>query len=194
MAKLEQSIKDILKRKGLTLTDLANRIGSTPSNLLQSIKRNPKMERVQEIARALNTTVAEILDEPPTGALGFTVIGGQFYQLNRPAESMAQIPVYGRYDTLSEEIKVFVERAVNAEKPISIMGVIETYEYFSLVYEPKSSIFLLSLCFENKRIETKKKKKKEYLARREEGRKKNVKWSIEAVVDGIIGDLDGHDL
>ena len=192
MTKLEQSIKDILKRKGLTLTDLANRIGATPSNLLQSIKRNPKMERVQEIAHALNTTVAEILDEPPTGALGYTIIGGQMYQLNRPAPSMAQIPIYGRYDLLREWITVFIAKSVEGKQPVTTMGIIETLAFFSLVYEPESSLFILSLCYGDKKIDTITYSKLDYAYLHEGDDENNAKWPVDEIVNDIINDLEGY--
>lgn len=149
------------------------------------------MERVQEIAHALNTTVAEILDEPPTGALGMTIIGGQLYQLTRPAETMAQIPIYGRYDVLREDIRDFVTVAISSTKVSAIMGAIETMEYFTLVYEPESSLFILALCYGNKKTETIKYSKLEYAYWREGDTEKTVKWTVNEVVSDIINDLEG---
>ena len=53
MEAIEKNLKDICRAKGLTVTDVANRMGADPSNLLSSIKGNPKLSTLQDIADAL---------------------------------------------------------------------------------------------------------------------------------------------
>lgn len=51
---LEQKIKMALAYTGISQAELARRIGTTPSNLNQKIKRNTlSMEDMEEIAKAM---------------------------------------------------------------------------------------------------------------------------------------------
>ena len=65
MDSIVKNLKDICRAKGLKLTDVANRMGVDPSNLLSSIKGNPKLSTLQDIANALQISVSELLTMRP---------------------------------------------------------------------------------------------------------------------------------
>lgn len=52
-------LKKILDEKGLTQTDLADKLGITKGTLSSNLK-NPKLETIQKIAAALNLEVADL--------------------------------------------------------------------------------------------------------------------------------------
>ena len=52
-------------KQGLTLEQVANRLGITPTGIVQweQNRRNPKLSTLQKIARALDIDVMELIDE-----------------------------------------------------------------------------------------------------------------------------------
>lgn len=63
---------------------MADRIGSGLSNLVTSVKGNPNLSTLQEIAEVLAIPVSELLTQRPESAEGLVIIGGQTYQLSMP--------------------------------------------------------------------------------------------------------------
>ena len=122
MVNIEDNLREICRRKGLRLSDVANRIGSGQSNLVSSAKGNPKLSTLQEIAAALNVSISELLTMRTDSAQGLVIIDGQTYQLSRPATATVQLPSFARYDTLREEIKDFIKKCVDGSEPASKMG------------------------------------------------------------------------
>lgn len=64
-------IKELLKQKGMTAKDLAAKIGISEGALSKSISGNPTLERLEEIASALEVDITALFDrsaaETPTG-------------------------------------------------------------------------------------------------------------------------------
>ena len=191
MEAIEKNLKDICRAKGLTVTDVANRMGADPSNLLSSIKGNPKLSTLQDIANALQVSISELLTRRPEKATGVAIIDGQIFQVSKPAANVVQLPVYERYSDLRDTIKEFVAKAIEADESSSIMGLVETYEVFSLVYDHHKYIFLLSLCYANGKTLTIAYDKLEFCDWKDEDTEETVKWSLADVTQEIINDIEG---
>ena len=191
MDSIETNLQAICRQKGLSLTDVANRMGASPSNLLSSVKGNPTVSKIQDIANALQVSVSELLTMRPEKATGVAIIDGQVYQVSKPAANVVQLPVYERYSDLRDDIKEFVAKAVKADENNSIMGLVETYEVFSLVYDHHKCIFLLSLCYANGKTLTIAYDKLEYCSWKEEDTEDTVKWNLADVTQEIINDIEG---
>ena len=80
MADIEQNLREIAKAKGLKLSDIAARMGTTVSNLLTSVKGNPTVSKIQDIAGALGVGVSDLLTLRPEAAKGLVVIDGKTWQ------------------------------------------------------------------------------------------------------------------
>lgn len=55
-------IKEICKEKGMTLQELAKALNITYQSLSESIKGNPTLLRLYEIAKALDVDIVELFD------------------------------------------------------------------------------------------------------------------------------------
>ena len=192
MVSIETNLKEICRRKGLSLTDVANRIGTSPSNLLSSVKGNPTISKLEDIAEALQVSIAELLTNRPEKALGIVLIDGQTYQLSKPATSTLQIPTYDRYDVLRGELRTFIANSIKAAEMTSKMGILETMEVFSLVYDGYNTKFILSLCYADGKTATMTYDRLEYCSWREEDTEETVQWDLQQVTDDIINDLEGY--
>ena len=192
MINVEENLRGICRRKGLRLSDVAERIGCGQSNLVSSVKGNPKLSTLQDIANALGVSVAELLMMRPDSALGLVVIDGQTYQLSKPATSTVQLPFYARYDTLQEEIKNFIKKCINGGESDSKMGLVDTMEVFALVYDSLAPKFILSLCYSDGQTLTCVYDKLEYCDWDQKVSEDDAPWDIKAVSEEIINDIEGR--
>ncbi len=190
MIYVEENLREICRRKGLRLSDVADRMGSGQSNLISSVKGNPSLAKLDEIANALQVSVSELLTMRPEKATGVAIIDGQVYQVSKPAANVVQLPVYERYSDLRDDIKEFVAKAIEADESSSIMGLVETYEVFSLAYDHHKYLFLLSLCYANGKTLTIAYDKLEFCSWKDEDTEDTVKWDLHAVTQEIINDIE----
>lgn len=65
---MELKIKEILKSKGLTSAQLAERIGITKGALSNSINKNPTLSTLEKIAEALDVQVVDLFENKATTA------------------------------------------------------------------------------------------------------------------------------
>ncbi len=190
MDSIETNLKAICRQKGLSLTDVANRMGASPSNLLSSVKGNPTISKIQDIANALQVSVSELLTMRPEKAAGVTVIGGQVYQISKPAAGVVQLPVYERYDTFRDDIKDFVAKAVEADENTAKMGIVETFEVFCLSYDTHTATFHLTLCYSTGKTLSITYSKLEYCDWKDTDTEETVKWDLHEVTQEIIDDIE----
>ena len=191
MEAIEKNLKDICRAKGLTITDVANRMGADPSNLLSSIKGNPKLSTLQDIADALQISISELLTRRPEKATGVAIIDGQVFQVSKPAANVVQLPVYGRYDDLRDAIRVFVKNVLEKKQNDSMMGMVEAFEVFSLLYDAHDPCFFVSLCYADGRMMTFSYHKLEYGNWKNEETGEVIEWDIQYLTEDIINDIEG---
>lgn len=191
MINVEENLREICRRKGLRLSDVADRVGAGQSNLINSVKGNPKLSTLREIANALNISVSELLTMRPDTAEGIAIIDGQTFQLSKPATNTVQLPVFDRYDALREEVKEFTKKAIEGPETVSKMGLLETMEVFSLVYDHHAAKFYLSLCYADGKTHTIKYDKLEYCDWKDGDTEETVKWNLANITTDIINDIEG---
>ena len=190
MDSIETNLKAICRQKGLSLTDVANRMGASPSNLLSSVKGNPTISKIQDIANALQVSVSELLTMRPEKATGVAIIDGQVYQVSKPAANVVQLPVYERYSDLREDIKEFVAQAVEAGENSAKMGILETFEVFCLSYDIHDAKFHLNLCYSDGKTLSMAYQKLEYCNWKDEDTDETVKWDLHALIQELSTDIE----
>ena len=191
MEAIEKNLKDICRAKGLTVTDVANRMGADPSNLLSSIKGNPKLSTLQDIADALQISISELLTRRPEKATGVAIIDGQVFQVSKPTANVVQLPVYERYDDLRVAIRAFVKNVLEKKQNDSMMGMVEAFEVFSLLYDAHDPCFFVSLCYADGRMMTFSYHKLEYGDWKDEETGEVIEWDIQYLTEDIINDIEG---
>ena len=192
MDSIETNLKAICRQKGLSLTDVANRMGASPSNLLSSVKGNPTISKIQDIANALQVSVSELLTMRPEKASGVVILDGQTYQISRPSINVVQIPQYDRYDVFRSEISKFIRDCIKGEETKSKMGMLESFEVFSLVFDHHKQLFHLSLCYGDGKTLTFSYDKLEYCGDwRDDDTEETVCWDVDYLIQEIINDLEG---
>ena len=65
-------IKEVIKERGTTVQDLAERLGITRVGLSQHINGNPSVEVLERIASAIGCPVTELFEQPNKDVLSLT--------------------------------------------------------------------------------------------------------------------------
>ena len=190
MSQIETNLKNICRVKGLSLTDVANRIGTSPSNLVNRVKGNPTISTIEDIAAALNVSVSELLSKAPEKAQGIAIIGGQVYQLSHPAPSTIQLPYFDRFDALRKEVAAFIKKAVKSGDLVSKVGLLETTEVFTLIYDPLPAKFYLSLCYGDGEIASFAYDKLEFAKWPDDRKADEPDWDVPSVTEEILSDIE----
>ncbi len=58
-------IKEIIKERGLTIGDIAEKLGIARETATRQINGNPTIETLQKYAEALNVPIFELFEVPP---------------------------------------------------------------------------------------------------------------------------------
>ena len=144
---MELRIKEICRAKGLTIADIADKLGMDSSNLYSSLKGNPSLKRLQQVAEALNVGIDELFAErEPEIFAGTLSIDGQVFKVVRATTNTLQVPRFNNYTEFRGMVRAFVEKNVNSDFPVSVMGVLDSTRAFSVAYVPGEKTFVLSLC------------------------------------------------
>ena len=194
---MENRIKSILKDKGLRMADLANRIGMGQSNLLTSLRNNPKLSTLEEICKALGIEMAELFGGKANKGDGIIILNGETYMVSRPASRTVQLPSYTDYSILRNDIKRFVKTCIKEQVANSLCGLVEDFEFFTLNYDRDNSCdadgyhyekFILTICYGNKQTWIHQYDLYEY------NQKDNNKWDSSLVISEIVNDIEGYAL
>ncbi len=69
---MDLRIKEVIKEKGSSIQELADRIGINRVTLSNSINGNPTVETLNKIADALCVPVTELFEQPKSDSLALT--------------------------------------------------------------------------------------------------------------------------
>ena len=144
---MEERIKELLRKQGLHMSDLADRMGTDPSNLKKSLTNNPKLSTLQEAARALGVQLHELFTPNlPSRPKGVVFVDGRSYALVE-MPCVVKIPTFGDHTRLRNDIKYFIKDSVAEEMINAFCGVVDGFELISLVYDCRQKAFYLTLYY-----------------------------------------------
>ena len=69
---MNSRIKDVIKEKGMTITELADKMGINRVNLSNMVNGNPTVETLNKIADALCVPVTELFEQPKKDSVSIT--------------------------------------------------------------------------------------------------------------------------
>lgn len=105
--------------------------------------------------------------------------------------SEVTIPRYLPDDSFQHEISDFVTARLNDSKTASIMGLMEKYAFFCVVYDSAECRFILSVCYEDGKTWSRAYDKLEYCDWKEEDTEETVQWNLRDITNALIGDIEG---
>lgn len=67
-------IKELCREKGMTISAIAEQIGTTQTSLSRALgdNGNPTLETLEKIATALGVNISELFDQPKNNTAGIT--------------------------------------------------------------------------------------------------------------------------
>lgn len=69
---MDLRIKEVIKEKGMTITELADKMGINRVNLSNMVNGNPTVETLNKIADAIGCPVTELFEQPKNDSLSLT--------------------------------------------------------------------------------------------------------------------------
>lgn len=79
-------IKEIIKEKGLTVAEVANRMGVVAPALSRVINGNPTVEMLQRISNVLGVHITELFTTDDSTVSGFIKIKGAIHEIHSMEE------------------------------------------------------------------------------------------------------------
>lgn len=192
---MENRIRAILRDKGLRMSDLATRVGMSQSNLVASLRNNPKLSTLGNICHVLGIEMVELFGGKAEKGEGVIILGGQTFSVSKPTPRTVQLPTYTDYSVLRNDIKRFIKDRISDQSTGVICGMVEDFEFFNLTYDHDDidgnqelvyEKFILTICYENKKVWTNQYDLYEY------SRNGEAIWDIPSVVSEITNDIEGY--
>ena len=87
-------VTEICKQRGISMSELCNRIGIKQPNLSQSLKGNPTIGTLKAIADSLNVKLSELFEEPAEEVNGFLEVKGELKKITCAKDL---IPIVGTF-------------------------------------------------------------------------------------------------
>ena len=155
-------IKEIAKAKGITMGEIADKMGINPVNLSASLNGNPTLNRLQEVAAILGVEVSDLFVQDSSYINGYIETGNNIYPVKSreqfigiidKVDGIVQIPLCTRGENLKENIEAFYYKSINNAESGAIMMRYGINEVFTLTYDSDHKRFSLTLCKGNGVIE-----------------------------------------
>ena len=70
-------VKEICRAKGITITQLAERLDIKQESLSRAINGNPTKDTLERIAEALNVSIIELFEQPATDIINCPYCGNK---------------------------------------------------------------------------------------------------------------------
>ena len=155
-------IKEIAKAKGITMGEIADKMGINPVNLSASLNGNPTLNRLQEVAAILGVEVSDLFIQDSSYINGYIETGNNIYPVKSKeqligiidkVDGIVQIPSCTRGENLKENIEAFYYKSINNAESGAIMMRYGINEVFTLTYDSDHKRFSLTLCKDNGIVE-----------------------------------------
>ena len=166
-------VREILKIKGITIKELAIRMGVTASAVSQLLANpNPSIQLLERIANVIGVDVMDLFAEDFSYINGYVETSNniypvksreQFVALIDKVEGIAHIPSFSREDIYKTEIKEFLDISINESKSCAKMMRYGINKVFTLSYDAESQKFSLTQCIGNGEVKFKLFDIKDYL-------------------------------
>lgn len=143
MIDMKLLVKELCKKHGLTLSQLADKMGVSLSNLSASISGNPSLKRLEDIAKNLGVDIYDLFEKPEdaSGIVGLVDIQGESYKIFSAKDWMkvcGKVPgfidffVYDKDSDLLNDIKKFIHEGIEKKNCASMSGRFGIFEAFVL--------------------------------------------------------------
>lgn len=149
-------IRETLKEKGISIKELAARMGVTPSAVSQLLANpNPSIQQLERIANVIEVDVMDLFAQDFSYINGYIETGDNIYPVKSreqfigiidKVDGIVHIPSCSREDALKNSVKDFCVRSVESNMSGAIMNRYGVNKVFTLTYDADSQKFSLTQC------------------------------------------------
>lgn len=149
-------IREILKSKGISIKELAFRMGISPSAVSQLLANEyPSMQVLERIAKAIDVDILDFFAQRYSYLNGYVEIGGEIYPVRSRDQLMSiidkvdgivHIPSFARQDHHKKSIQEFLSNSITTGQNNAVMARYGVREVFTLSYDAQSEKISLTTC------------------------------------------------
>ena len=149
---MKTRVLEICKKRGISLGELADRIGIQQANLSKSLNNNPTLNTLKAVADNLNVEITELFERPEKQIEGYLEVGGAIQKITSVADLLPLVGTFGirsysSYKVCKSDVSAFIKESLKAkEKYSSFAGILEGKMLFSISHcaAAEDSLFMLS--------------------------------------------------
>jgi transcriptional regulator with XRE-family HTH domain len=158
-------VREILKSKGVSIKELAFRMGISPSAVSQLLANEyPSMQVLERIAKAIDVDILDFFAQRYSYLNGYVETGGeiypvrsreQFMEVTNKVDGIVHIPSFKNQADYKNIIREFLSNAIDSGKSDALMARYNLKEIFTLTYDANSEKISLTLCISDGEIKFK---------------------------------------
>lgn len=149
---MKTRVIEICKKRGISLGELAEKIGIKQANLSKSLNNNPTLNTLKTVADNLNVEITELFEDNKQEINGYLEAGGVIHKVTSVSDLLPLVGTFGiqsysSYKVCKKDVKDFLKTCVNGkEKASSFAGILDGKMLFSIshISEEEDSLFMLS--------------------------------------------------
>lgn len=152
-------IRETLKEKGISIKELAQKMGVTPSAISQLLANpNPSIQQLERIAKVIGVDIMDLFAQDYNYINGYFETEGiiypvknreQFMGVFERVDGIVHIPTYNNDGIYEGAVRGFCTRSIADGKSGATMMRYGINEVFTLSYDAESEKFSLTLCIGN---------------------------------------------
>lgn len=140
---MKTRVLEICKKRGISLGELADKMGIKQANLSQSLNHNPTLNTLQSVADNLNVNISDLFEKKETGVSGFLEVNGQIKKISGPIDLIPIVGTFGvksytNYKVCKNELREFIKKSQTKQRRMVFSGILEGKMLFAVTYNPSS--------------------------------------------------------
>ena len=135
---MKTRVLEICKERGISLSELAERIGVKQANLSQSLNGNPTLSTLQTVAEHLSVDVADLFVKPERKLSGYLEVNGKLRKVTctkdlLPIVGTFGIPSFSNFRQCKKEVRNFVLQHRNPDHDSSFAAILDGKMLFNIL-------------------------------------------------------------
>lgn len=148
---MKTRVLEICKERGISLSELAEKIGVKQPNLTSSLNNNPTLNTLKAVADNLNVNISDLFVKEEKGINGYLELNGEVRKITSVADLLPVTGTFGiksytNFKVCKKDLKDFIMKSLKAKDCDSFSGILEGIMMFSLSHCPdqEDGQFILS--------------------------------------------------
>lgn len=140
---MKTRVLEICKQRGISLGELAEKIGISQSNLSASLKRNPTLNTLQAVANNLNVELTELFEQPKRRLSGYLEVDGVVKKISGPIDILPIVGTFGimsysNFKVCKKDLRNFIRKRIDDMNEVaSFAAILNGVTLVNVAYSPE---------------------------------------------------------